>query len=368
MRMVGWNRCVLACAMLLVGGVSAVPSAAQDDHTPQHRVDPLTRSQSHGPGFLDSGIHLDGRTQRSFPGVADFDPGPRTARFDQPPPRTYSVAPASHVRPWPYDRYAQPGPDDHWSFQWLPDSLIYKSYLAGVNEPRFSGTVGTGRSNIVGGNWLLEGTLGARVGLFRYGTGHDILAQGFQMDVEGAANLRLDLTDDVDVIATDYRAGVPLTYGWGNHQFKLAYYHVSSHLGDEFLIKRPNFPRLNFLRDVFVFGWSYYINTDLRIYAETGWAYKSEISEPWEFQFGLDWAPGCPTGVHGAPFFAINGHLREELRFGGNLTAQAGWAWRADTGGRLLRFGLQYYNGASNQFSFYQYHENELALGLWYDF
>jgi hypothetical protein len=360
---VGWNRCALACMMMLVCALTASPGVAQFARPLEGRVDPFARSRTRGLAYTNSNAR-----DREFSTIADYDPSIRTASFDQTTAMGSSVAPAAYVQGWPSNRRIMPAPEDTWSFQWLPDSLIYKSYLAGVKEPRLSGTIGTGRSNIVGNDWLLEGNLGARVGIFRYGTQQAMLAQGFQMDVEGAAQLRLDLSDDVDVVATDYRAGVPLSYGWGNHQFKLAYYHVSSHLGDEYLIKRPDFPRLNFVRDVFVFGWSYYLNLDLRFYAEAGWAFKTDISQPWEFQFGIDWAPGCPTGIRGAPFFAINAHVREELSFGGNITTQAGWAWRADRGGRLFRAGLQYYNGASNQYSFYQYHENELSFGLWYDF
>lgn len=363
MERIVWHRVALTGLMVLVSALAVEKSAAQFEVPLEDRVDPFMRSPRHRSAFLN-----DAPTGRGFPRVADFDGGVRTARFDQPPSAGGPIAPASYNRAWTSHRGIRSEIDDTWSFQWLPASLIYKTYLAGVKEPRLSGTIGSGRSNIVGSDWLLEGMLGARVGLFRYGTRQAMLAQGFQMDVEGAANLRLDVTDDQDVIATDYRAGVPLTYGWGNHQFKLAYYHVSAHVGDEYLLKRPTFPRLNFLRDVLVFGWSYYWNPELRFYAETGWAFKSEISEPWEFQFGIDWAPGCPTGIRGAPFFAFNTHLRQELSFGGNITVQAGWAWRAAMTGRLLRLGLQYYNGASNEFSFYQYHENELALGLWYDF
>lgn len=346
--------------LLLAAAQIAPPSAAQQRPSIHPQRDPFSRPTTHGPEYLRSSV-----SNRLPSAIADFDPANRRASFDVPvllPER------AVHDAPIFARRQIRPAPEDDWTFQWMPGSLIYKSYLAGVKESRFSGTVGAGRSNIVGNNWLLDGSLGARVGLFRYGTHHSMMAQGFQLDVEGAALLRMDLTDDMDVIATDYRIGVPFTYGHGNHQFKFAYYHLSSHLGDEFLIKRPGFTRLNYLRDVLVLGWSYYFNTDLRIYSEAGWAFKSDVSEPWEFQFGLDWAPGCPTGPHGGPFFAINTHLREELSFGGNITVQAGWAWRSDLNARLLRFGLQYYNGPSHQFSFYQFHENELSLGLWYDF
>jgi hypothetical protein len=60
--------------------------------------------------------------------------------------------------------------------------------------------------------------------------------------------------------------------------------------------------------------------------------------------------------------------LREELDFGGALNVQGGWAWRSDVTAHLFRVGLEYYNGASKQYSFLPFHEQQLSFGIWYDF
>jgi hypothetical protein len=138
-------------------------------------------------------------------------------------------------------------------------------------------------------------------------------------------------------------------------------------LQDEFLFDNPGFVRLNFSRDVLVLGHSYYLTDQLKIYGEAGFAFLSDISLPWEFQVGLDFAPSGPTGIHGAPFFAINGHIREEVNFGGALTAQMGWAWVGNRG-KMLRAGVHYYNGKSNEYSFFDRFEQQLGFGLWHDF
>ncbi|QDU97983.1 DUF1207 domain-containing protein [Lignipirellula cremea] len=259
--------------------------------------------------------------------------------------------------------YGQP-----WTLQVLPASIIYKSYLAGAKESRFAAHILHVDDDIHTTNLMWDATLGARVGLLRYGTQGDYFPQGFQVDAEGSAQIRLDIEEEVDVQSADYRGGVPFTYGIGRSQFKFAYYHLSSHLGDEFLLKRPGYDRLNFARDVLQLGYSFYPVDDVRLYAEVGWAFYSEISEPWEFQFGIDYAPYAPTGICGAPFFAANVHLRQEVDFGGNVTVQAGWAWRADQNGRLLRMGLHYLAGKSNHYSFPFSTEQQIGFGLWYDF
>ena len=249
-------------------------------------------------------------------------------------------------------------------FWLLPQGLIYRSYLAGPKEPRMAATI----VRIQEDSSIMDGTAGARVALFRIGTKDPIRPRGFEMDVEGAAMVRLDLEEEVDVRSTDYRAGVPFTWGDDRHQWKFAYYHISSHLGDEFLIKNPDFPEFFQVRDALVLGYSHYVTDWLRLYAEAGWAFKSHASEPWEFQFGLDYAPRVRTGLQGAPFFAINGLVRQEIDFSGGLNVQTGWAWRSDMTAHLLRFGLQYYNGASPQFAFLPYNEEQFGIGLWYDF
>ncbi len=251
-----------------------------------------------------------------------------------------------------------------WQWQLLPNDLIYKSYLAGMKESRLGTTV----THVRDDGWVWDGTLGGRVGLLRYGDRDPVLPQGFQVDAEGAAIVSLDVDDDVNVRATDYRVGIPFTYGWGVHQTKLAYYHMSSHLGDEFVLANPGFNRLNWSRDAIVLGHSVYMTETLRLYAEAGWAFHSEVSEPWEFQFGFDWAPTTPTGFHGAPFVAFNTHLRQEVNFGGNLSVMAGWAWMSDRDRHLLRMGVHYYNGKSSQYSFYDDFEEQLGFGAWYDF
>lgn len=254
--------------------------------------------------------------------------------------------------------------DDSWDWQFLPSSIIYKAYLAGEKESRFASQHMYNRRD----GWLWEPTLGARVGIFRFGNHDPVVPQGWQLDVEGSAQARLVIPENVDVRSVDFRAGILMTRGVGPWRTKFGYYHLSSHLGDEFLLDNPTYPRLNYARDALILGQAFYVTSALRLYGEVVWAFYTDVSEPWEFQFGVDYAPAAPTGVHGAPFFGVNGHVRQELDFGGNITVQAGWAWRSIEAGRLLRFGVAYYNGKSSQYSFYNMSDEMIGMGVWYDF
>jgi len=251
-----------------------------------------------------------------------------------------------------------------WTHQILPAGLIYRSYLAGDREARMRSFFFNEKD--YGNLWDI--TLGGRVGLWRYGTTNAYFPEGWQVDLEGAAMPRLDFEHDMNVVSTDFRAGLPITYGVGPWRTKLGYYHLSSHLGDEHLLTFPDTPRYNYSRDALLLGQSYYITPDVRIYAETSWAFYCDVAKEWEFQFGMEYAPALPTGTRGAPFAAINAHLREEVNYGGNLVLQAGWAWREGPSAHLLRVGVEYFNGKSDQYQFWDQSEQKIGGGIWYDF
>jgi hypothetical protein len=250
----------------------------------------------------------------------------------------------------------------HWRI--LPQGLIYRSYLAGARESRFH----SGWMHDSKGGWIWDVSLGGRVGIVRYGNSGDRRPEGFQLDIEGAGLPRLDMEEERDVDAADFRFGIPLTWGNEWRQFKLAYYHLSSHLGDEYLLKHPDYERLNFSRDAAVVGYSHYATPELRFYAEAAYAFFVDVSRPWEFQFGIDYAPAGHTGFRGAPFIAVNAHLRQEFDFGGNIAAQAGWAWRRSPSSGLFRVGVEYFNGHSEQYSFFGMVENKIGGAIWYDY
>jgi hypothetical protein len=249
-----------------------------------------------------------------------------------------------------------------WTWHVLPDGLMYRSYLAGPREPRFASEWVHEEHR----GWIWDATLGARVGLIRLGTQDALWPEGWQLDAEAAAFPRL--SGDRDLISNDFRVGVPLTTRMGPWETKLGYYHISSHLADEFMVNADSLDRINYVRDCVVLGLAYRPGPDWRLYGETAYAFHTDGgAEPWEFQFGVEYSPARPTGFRGAPFLAVNGSLRQEVDYGGSLTAQAGWQWRG-VSGKLARLGVHYFNGKSEQRQFFREFEEQLGLGLWYDF
>jgi hypothetical protein len=253
-----------------------------------------------------------------------------------------------------------------WTWQIVPSGLLYRSYLAGPRESRLASVWNW---QTPGGGRFWDFTLGGHVGLLRYGTAGGPRPGGFQLDADAAAFPRLDLRNENDLTSVDFRGGIPLTFAYGPWESKFGYYHTSSHLGDEFLLKHQGFPRLNYVRDELILGVACRIRPSLRLYGEAGYAFHCDGgARPWQFQFGAECSDLEPRGLRGAPFLAVNGHLRQEVSWGGSLSAQAGWQWRGAGPGHLLRAGVNYFNGMSEQYSFLHQFEQQVGTGIWYDY
>jgi Protein of unknown function (DUF1207) len=265
-----------------------------------------------------------------------------------------------------------------WSWHVMPTGLMYRSYLAGVKEPRLGTSWGTDTSlgpyhdqrldtAAVGTVW--DSTLGARVGILRYGTPNAYRPEGFQVDLTGSAQPRLNpFGASTPLLSCDYTVGIPITYAQGRWQFKTGYNHLSSHLGDELMVNNPALlaTRLNYVRDSIMLGTGYFLTDNLRLFGEFDYAFGHEDgAQPVELQWGLDYSPARPGG---APFFALYGDQRQELKYGGFIVVQAGWQWRGGLALSTFRIGVQYINGKSTQYEFYNQFEQRIGWGIWYDF
>ena len=279
---------------------------------------------------------------------------------------------------WVYDEQHEPslpthetpflesGPALDWTegLRVMPGGLLYRSYVAGVKEPKFSAVW----LNDPDHGLIWETSLGGRIGVLRYGDPNSP-AGAWQLDLEGAVFARVDPEENSDLEAADFRIGALLTGRSGPWAGKVGYYHVSSHLGDEFLLKHPMFPRLNYVRDSLLLGTSYDVARDLRIYTEMGYAVGHEGGAlPLEFQAGAEFNPVPRDEFIGAPFAAINGHVREDFDYTSSLNLIAGWQWRGRRSNQTYRVGVQYYSGPSLQYSFVNQHEELLGFGLWVDY
>ncbi len=252
------------------------------------------------------------------------------------------------------------------AFEVLPDGLLYRSYIAGPHEPRFAMA---SLYDPTIGEWRWDATLGGRVGLLRDNDTDFLNMDRWQVDLEGAVLTRINPEMQLDVESADYRFGLLWTGQQDNVAWKFGYFHVSSHLGDEFLLSNPGFLRLNFVRDSLILGQSVQATPELRYYGEVAWAFSAKGgARPWQFQFGAEHAMQQANPLHGAPFAAVNCQMRQEVEFSPGFTAMTGWQWKGPRSGRTWRVGLQYYDGPSNQYSFFRRSDRQIGMGVWFDY
>ena len=275
---------------------------------------------------------------------------------------------------------------EHWTWQIYPDGFIYPSYLAAVQN-RIGG-VWNYDENL---DWMWDITLGGRAPILRYGNQSRLFPEGWQLDLEGSVQLRLHLRESMDMEANDFRFGLPISYGTKIWQFRTGYYHVSSHMGDERIIRSypngdPALPqneddtglgtrlksnyRINYYREAWLLSYAFRPTPNTRLYAEVDYAFITGVlTKPWHFQFGAEYSPVYPARMEwGTPFAALNVRLMQEHDFDGNFTVQTGWQWRGSRN-QLFRVGVQYHGGVSDQYEFaFGRREHKVGLGIWYDF
>jgi hypothetical protein len=249
----------------------------------------------------------------------------------------------------------------------LPSGLLYHSYLAGAREPRMQFVP---LRDLKNNETYWDAVLGGRVGLIRKGTCGAVNPQGFQLDLEGAVYARV-LPDQPSaaLAASDYRAGILGTWKEDRTAWKVGYYHVSAHLGDEYMLLNPGFTRINYVRDSLIAGTVYDLTMNSRVYGEIALAVGSQGgAEPLELQFGAEHTPLAALSTRGAPYAAINGHYRQEFDSTVGMNVVAGWNWLGPESRHRLRIGLQYYNGPSLTYALFDRHENLLGGGIWFDY
>ena len=254
---------------------------------------------------------------------------------------------------------------ESWNWHLLPDGLLWRSYLAGPHEPRISMVIFRNSDD----EWFWDAVIGGRVGLLRYGTSGSNRPQGWQWDLEGAVMTRLDLQNSEDVESMDYRFGTDITAAEGPWGMRLGYYHISSHVGDEYIERNPLFERINYVTESFVIALSYSPTASTRYYGEFANSFRtSGGARRYQYQTGFEYTPIAKVPSRGAPYAAINVHLREAVDYDAATTLQVGWGWQGQSSGRRLRVGLQYGQGPTSQYEFFQRREEYLGCGVWFDY
>lgn len=252
-----------------------------------------------------------------------------------------------------------------WDFNFFPNTLLWEPPLASKREPRMQGLPVTLKN--YDNNSSLDTSIGTTVGLLR-ATPASRPDWEFQWDIFAVVHTRLS---PQDLIATDYRFGIPLSIQHGEWHVKFSYEHTSAHLGDEAMYLNNLF--LNYYaNDEVVFAVDRYFGNFIRPYAQAGFAFMHSLPDEsysrWRYDLGMEIFDRTAMGVKGTPYAATHCELRGELDFNANWNFQLGWRWhnseRRLANGRVF---AEYYTGRSPYGQFYRTEESFFGLGFAFD-
>ena len=251
---------------------------------------------------------------------------------------------------------------DSWSLEWLPPAPVYRNYLADPLTPRSGSKVMVpihGPDNL-----KIENALGAQRTFARWTSPSG--DETIDVSLEGAVFARFDINENVDMDAADFRVGIPIGYRQGRFSAKLHIWHLTSHLGDEF-IERTGRKRIDYHKEEIAPGFSYEWTDEFRTYAEIGFGYYiDEVNKRWRGEVGAEWVgdllwPGPPQ-----TYLAIDIKWRQETDWDTAVAIQGGlWVAREDPNSLAgLRFFIEYYRGVTPQTQFLEEHIEYVGVGL----
>lgn len=260
---------------------------------------------------------------------------------------------------------------------WLPeDPVLFRPIIADPREVTFS--VGWRFDDQVLARNVIDVSFGDSVPIYRWCKVWPWCGE-MQIELEGALWAVFDpLHDSSPLINADYYGGAVLSYAVGEWSFRLRGYHISSHIGDEFLIEHPHFHRRNASNEYFDFFVSCDWTDEIRLYSGIGYI----IREDKEFHIGrffgalgtevrlhalgfVDWC----THLYGEPFLAMNFRHNKSFKHHVDATYVLGYEWGKLCGlCRKVRLFMEYHDGYSLEGQFQKEATNYFSIRISYGF
>ncbi len=243
---------------------------------------------------------------------------------------------------------------------WFPEStVLFAPLIANPRDPVYS--VAYRWNDSVLANSEVAISLGDIFPIFRW---FDVFsAHGdLQLDITACMWANFDMNPEntpngewAELVTSDYLLAIPISYAFDKWAFRLRIYHISSHLGDEFIVNHREVLRVNpSFEAIDIYG-SFQATDGLRFYFGPGFIINSDNSYPLKtfyFDYGLECRfSGFRYHYHrlyGSPFFAIDVQQWQANNYTPSLTAQFGYEWSKLKGaGRKVRLFLEYHDGYS---------------------
>ena len=234
---------------------------------------------------------------------------------------------------------------------WFPQTtVLFAPLIADPRQPIYSAALRY-RDRVIGRH-VGSATFGDDFPIYRW---KDLFCWhgDLQIGVEAGIFAVFDLdAGSNSLVNTDYFASIPLTYAFDRWSFRFRIWHMSCHIGDEFLLIHPGFERCNVSDEGADFFTSYQCG-GVRLYAGAGYIFRRDESfpkKPLFVEYGTELRffglRECLSKLYMQPFLAMHFRNWEEHNFNFDATYLLGVEWSTLQGvGRKFRLFFEYHNG-----------------------
>lgn len=193
--------------------------------------------------------------------------------------------------------------------------------------------------------------------------GHGDLQVGIEAGIWSVFNLdpHPNLAGGTELVNTDFFCGIPITYAINQWAFRFRLYHISSHLGDEYMVNHPNVVRLNPSIEAIDLWASYQATSGIRVYGGPGVILHSDKSFPEKpplyIQYGTEvrflGTKFLRQKLFGTCFYAMHFSNYQWQSWVFDGAYRLGYEFSKLAGvGRKLRFYVGFYQGFSKEGQF----------------
>jgi hypothetical protein len=253
-----------------------------------------------------------------------------------------------------------------WQTGLLPGGSLFKPLIADPRWPHFAASYQHHLRDV-----LLKHagavSFGETFALYRDRLGRGWWELGVQAGVFAVFDL---VSPSKDLVNADYLAAIPLSYRYADFSMMFRFFHQSSHLGDEFLL-RTKFNRINLSYESVDLKASYDIGDVARVYGGIGYLFDQQPTnlDPWSAQYGVELTSSWPARDHGwRPIAAVDLQHREENSWSSDLSLRAGVQLDGVLATRNLQLLIEYFRGHSPNGQFYREKIEYLGLGAHFHF
>jgi hypothetical protein len=263
----------------------------------------------------------------------------------------------------------RPAPrDDRWQTGPMPGGTLFKPLIADPRWPHFSAAHQRYLDDPDFGD-VASVSFGETFALWRGRRGEHWWEVGIQAGV--FAILDMD-AESFDLINADYFVAAALGYRRGQLSALGRLFHQSSHLGDEFLLRRSRVDRINLSYEGLDGRLSYDLWDDVvRLYGGAGYLVRREPADlaPWSLQYGVELrSPWPEPGAGFRPIAAADFQHREENDWSADISVRAGVQFGGVLLSRDLQLLLEYFTGRSPNGQFYRRQIDYLGIGVHFHF